>query len=100
MDQQETPIEIAINKEDLDVLKILANFTEVPNKTKHKQLRIMLDKEKKGSPSTEFCKLLESVPAEEVNLFLKFKFYTIFTKKLLQSVPAEEVKFPQLSRHC
>ena len=74
-DQQETPIEIAINKEDLDVLKILANFTEVPNKIKHKQLRIMLDKEKKGSPSTEFC-------------------------KLLQSVPAEEVKFSQLSRHC
>ena len=65
-DQQETPTEIAINKEDLDVLKILANFTEVPNKIKHKQLRIMLDKEKKGSPSTEFCKLLQSVPAEEV----------------------------------
>ena len=86
LDQQETPIEIAINKEDLDVLKILANFTEVPNKTKHKQLRIMLDKEKKGSPSTEFCKLLESVPAEEVNLFLKFKLYTIFTKKFHQKV--------------
>ena len=75
LDQQETPMEIAINKEDLEVLKILANFTEVPNKIKHKQLRIMLDREKRGSPSTEF-------------------------RKLLQSVPVEEVNFSQLSRHC
>ena len=64
-DQHETPTEIAINKEDLEVLKILANFTEVSNKIKHKQLRIMLDREKRRSPSTEFCNLLESVPANE-----------------------------------
>jgi len=65
-DQHDSPTEIAINKEDLAVLKILANFTEVPNKIKHKQLRIMLDREKKGSPSTEFCNLLHSVPADEL----------------------------------
>lgn len=65
-DQHETPTEIAINKEDLEVLKILANFTEVSNKIKHKQLRIMLDREKRRSPSTEFCDLLESVPANEL----------------------------------
>ena len=68
-DQHDSPTEIAINKEDLAVLKILANFTEVPNKIKHKQLRIMLDREKKGSPSTEFCNLLHSVPADEVGIF-------------------------------
>ena len=71
-DQHDSPTEIAINKEDLAVLKILANFTEVPNKIKHKQLRIMLDREKRGSPSTEFCKLLQSVPAEEVKFFQDF----------------------------
>ena len=71
-DQHETPTEIAINKEDLEVLKILANFTEVSNKIKHKQLRIMLDREKRRSPSTEFCDLLESVPANEVGVFQFF----------------------------
>ena len=52
-DQHETPTEIAINKEDLEVLKILANFTEVPNKIKHKQLRIMLDREKRRPQTAE-----------------------------------------------
>ena len=68
-DQHDSPTEIAINKEDLAVLRILANFTEVPNKIKHKQLRIMLDREKKGSPTTEFSNLLQSVPADEVSFF-------------------------------
>ena len=71
-DQHDSPTEIAINKEDLAVLRILANFTEVPNKIKHKQLRIMLDREKKGSPTTEFSNLLHSVPADEVGIFLFF----------------------------
>ena len=64
-EKQRTPVEIALLKGQVEVLALLAEFTELPESQKLEYLQLMMETDKEVCLE-EFKKQVQSLPLEKV----------------------------------
>ena len=68
--QKGTPLEIAVSNRSLEMLNILAEFTEITNDVKMSKLSMLIDHSGDGKEATEdFQRTLQTLPLEMVRSF-------------------------------
>ena len=65
-DKQISPLDIALELEDLEVLLILAKFMEMPDYVKLIQLALLVNSDKPNKSNEEFHRILNSLPVDMV----------------------------------
>ena len=66
----DTPMEIAATRGHSEVLKILAEFTEIPDKVKLIQMSLLMNSDKPKRSKEKFQSMLESLPVDLVSTFV------------------------------
>merc|ERR1719339_367646 len=65
--KQDTPMEIAVNRSNSEVLAILAEFTEITDRVKLLQIFFLMNSDKPKKSKEEFQSILESLPMDLVS---------------------------------
>merc|ERR1719234_2289054 len=65
--KQATPLDIALELEDLEVLHILSKFMEMPDYVKLIQLALLVNSDKADESNEEFHRILHSLPVDMVS---------------------------------
>ena len=63
-------MEIAAKRGHSEILKILAEFTEIPDKVKLIQMSVLMISDKPKRSKEKFLSILESLPLDSVRIFV------------------------------
>ena len=88
----ESPMEIAALKDFAEVLKILAEFTEITDKVKLLQLYNLMNSDNFEKSKEEFQRILRSLPVHLVSsMFSNFPFLFPFVRFLFSQLFRREI---------
>ena len=88
----ESPMEIAALKDFAEVLKILAEFTEITDKVKLLQLYNLMNSDNFEKSKEEFQNILRSLPVDLVSsMFSNFPFLFPFVRFLFSQLFRREI---------